>query len=266
MKILFLNCFVIVLVLCLQGVIGMFLCGGGGLFDVVIVFVMECVFKCRKLVVVVLVVNLFGGFLVQFSLIGVCICCLLQEYDVFVYVFVEDVVVLGGYWLVFSVDYIWVDESLVFGLIGVIVVGFGFFDLIGWYGIEWCVYMVGQLKFMLDLFCLEKFEDVEWLQCLFEFIYEVFKVQICVCCGNWLLQDRDLFIGEIWIGRQVVEFGLVDGIVYLVFKMCEFYGKDICFQSYGQKILLLCCFGLLVDEVVDSLQECVVFLCFGVGG
>lgn len=43
-----------------------------------------------------------------------------------VIVFVEDVVVLGGYWLVCVVDEIFVDCGLIVGLIGVILVGFGF--------------------------------------------------------------------------------------------------------------------------------------------
>lgn len=58
-------------------------------------------------------------------LIGVCIWCLVEEKNVFVYVFVEDVVVFGGYWFVVVVDEIYVDCLFIVGLIGVIFVGFG---------------------------------------------------------------------------------------------------------------------------------------------
>lgn len=81
-----------------------------------------------------------------------CVRVLVKEKFILVFVFVEDVVVFGGYMLVLVVDEIYVDLSLVIGFIGVVFVGFGFDKLIEKIGVDWCLYMVGISKVMLDVF------------------------------------------------------------------------------------------------------------------
>ncbi|SMO95342.1 S49 family peptidase [Paracoccus laeviglucosivorans] len=266
MKIPFLNRPATVSVLRLQGAIGMSSRGGGGLSDAGLASVLERAFKRRKPVAVALAINSPGGSPVQSSLIGSRIRRLSEEHDVPVHAFVEDVAASGGYWLASSADFIWADESSVLGSIGVIAAGFGFSDLIGRHGIERRVHTAGQSKSMLDPFRPEKPEDVERLKKLLEPIHEAFKNQIRARRGNRLPADRDLFTGEIWTGRQAVELGLADGLAHLVPKMRELYGKDIRFQTYGQKTPLLRRFGLSADDVMDSLQERAAFSRFGTGG
>lgn len=77
---------------------------------------------------------------------------MVKENEKDVFVFVEDVVVSGGYMFVLVGDEIIVDLFFILGFIGVVVVGFGFIDLIKKIGVECRVYMVGEKKVMFDLF------------------------------------------------------------------------------------------------------------------
>lgn len=75
--------------------------------------------------------------------------------DKLLYVVVIDMCVLGGYYIVFVVDKIFVDKVSIVGLIGVLMDGFGFIGLMGKFGVEWCLYMLGENKGFYDLFLLE---------------------------------------------------------------------------------------------------------------
>lgn len=119
---------------------------------------------------------------------------------------------------------------------------------------------------MLDPFRPQTPEDVERLNRLLVPIHDAFKAQIRARRGNRLRDDRDLFTGEIWTGRQAVDLGLADGIAHLVPKIRELYGKDVRFQTYGQKTSLLRRFGLSADDVMDSIQQRAAFSRFGTGG
>lgn len=69
----------------------------------------------------------------------------------------------------------------------------------------------------MDLFKVESFVDVKWFKGLFGELYDYFIDLVKICCGICLNIDIDLFIGEVWLGDKVIEYGLVDGIGYLVF-------------------------------------------------
>lgn len=266
MKIPFLNRPPTIAVLRLQGAIGMPARGGVSLSDAGLAPLLERAFKRRKPVAVALAINSPGGSPVQSSLIGARIRRLAQEHDVPVHAFVEDVAASGGYWLASAADFIWADESSVLGSIGVISAGFGFDELIQRHGIQRRVHTAGESKSMLDPFRPQTPEDVARLNRLLVPIHDAFKAQIRARRGNRIPDDRDLFTGEIWTGRQAVDLGLADGIAHLVPKMRELYGKDVRFQAYGQKTSLLRRFGISADDVMDSIQERAAFSRFGTGG
>ncbi len=171
----------------------------------------------------------------------------------------------GGYWLATAADYIWADDSSVLGSIGVISSGFGFVELIQRHGIERRVHTAGRSKSMLDPFRPQTPEDIERLDRLLGPIHEAFKEQVRARRGNRLPEDRDLFTGEIWTGREAVELGLADGIAHLVPKMRELYGKEVRFLTYGQRVPLLRRFGLSADDFIDGIEERSAFARFGAG-
>lgn len=270
MNIPFLNRFVnrpaTVAVLRLQGAIGSAGRGGSGLSDAALAPLLERAFKRKKPVAVALALNSPGGSPVQSSLIGARIRRLAEQHDVPVHAFVEDVAASGGYWLATAADYIWADDSSVLGSIGVIAAGFGFDELIQRHGIQRRVHTAGQSKSMLDPFRPESPEDVARLERLLVPIHEAFKQQVIARRGNRLPQDRDLFTGEIWTGREAVELGLADGIAHLVPKMRALYGDKVRFLPYGQRVPLLRRFGLSADELIGAVEERAAFARFEARG
>ena len=265
MKIPFLNRQANVAVLRLQGAIGIAGRGGSGLSDAALAPLLERAFRRKKPVAVALAVNSPGGSPVQSSLIGARIRRLSEERGVPVHAFVEDMAASGGYWLACAADQIWADESSVLGSIGVISAGFGFADLIGRHGIERRVHTAGRSKSLLDPFRPETPEDVARLERLLGPIHEAFKAQVRARRGHRLPEDRDLFTGEIWTGREAVELGLADGIAHLVPKMRELYGAKVRFLTYGQPVPLLRRFGLSAGDVIDTIEERAAFSRFGAG-
>ncbi len=256
-----------VAVIRLQGVIGMSgRFGASGLNDAALAPMLERAFRRKKPAALALAINSPGGSPVQSSLIAARIRRLADRHEVPVHAFVEDMAASGGYWLASAADHIWADESSVLGSIGVISAGFGFQDLIARYGIERRVHTAGQSKSMLDPFRAEKPEDVERLNSILEPIHTAFKAQVRARRGAKLPEGRDLFTGEIWVGRQAVELGLADGIAHLVPKMQALYGDKVRFLPYGQKVPLFRRIGLSADALIDAAEERAAFARFGVGG
>ena len=236
---------------------------GRGLNDVALAPVLEKAFE-KKPNAVALVINSPGGSPVQSSLIGARIRRLADEKKIPVYAFVEDVAASGGYWLAASADEIYLDHSSVVGSIGVISSGFGLNQLIERYGIERRVHTAGTSKSMLDPFQPQKKEDVARLKGLLDEIHQTFREFIVERRGT-KLADRDLFTGEIWVGKRGVADGLADGIGHLVPMMQEKFGKKVKFNSYGPKRHILSRFGVqLVGDLNHSIEERVAFSRFGI--
>ena len=235
-----------VAVLRLQGAIGMG--PRGGLSDAALAPVIERAFRKGSPSAVALAINSPGGSAVQSSLIAARIRRLATEQGIPVHAFVEDVAASGGYWLATSADDIWADPSSVLGSIGVISAGFGFSDLIARHGIERRVHTAGESKSFLDPFRAEKPEDVARPVGILEPIHAAFKDQVTARRGARLAGGRDLFTGEVWVGRQAVEVGLADGIAHLVPKLKALYGDKVRLTAYGPRRGLLRRFGLSIAE------------------
>ncbi len=214
---------------------------GQGLSDASTAPLIEKAFR-KKPKAVAIVINSPGGSPTQSALIAARIRRLAEEKDVKVYAFCEDVAASGGYWLATAGDEIYVDKNSIVGSIGVISASFGFQELIKRYGIERRVYTAGEEKSMLDSFQPEDPKDVEKLRALQKVIHENFKEQVKSRRGD-KLKGENLFNGDIWVGPQAIENGLVDGIGHVVPKMKEIFGDDVRLPLLTQKKGLFSRFG-----------------------
>jgi len=237
--------------------------GGGGLNDAALAPVIERAFSRGKPKAVALAINSPGGSPVQSALIAARIRRLAAQKNVKVYAFCEDVAASGGYWLASAGDEIYVDRNSIVGSIGVISASFGFHDLISRHGIERRVYTAGGSKSMLDPFRPENPSDVERLKALQQVIHDNFIAQIQERRGDKLTR-RDIFTGEIWVGPQAVEIGLVDGIGHLVPKMQELFGEDVNLKLYGAKKSWLGRFGrAAIGGVFNEIEDRAMWSRFG---
>lgn len=228
----------VVSVLPLSGTIG----GGGfgrGLSDAGLAPLIERAFAPKRLAAVALAINSPGGSPTQSALIAARIRRLAAEKDVPVIAFCEDVAASGGYWLATAGDEIYADDNSILGSIGVIYAGFGFQTLLERQGVERRVHTAGRSKSMLDPFRPEKAEDVERIKALQGVIHDNFIAQVKSRRGDKLNPDDDLFTGDVWVGQQAVDNGLIDGIGHLVPMIKARFGDEVRFNKVAQKRGLL---------------------------
>ncbi|MEM9879337.1 MAG: S49 family peptidase [Pseudomonadota bacterium] len=177
---------------------------------------------------VAIIINSPGGSPVQSGLIFSRIRSLAAEKEKTVFVFAEDVAASGGYLIALAGDEIFVHDASVVGSIGVISAGFGFVDLIEKIGVERRVYTSGESKSMLDPFKPENGEDIDRLKSLQSDIHEYFKSLVRDRRGDKLKAPRkQLFSGEVWVGKKAVTAGLVDGVGDVRSVLRERYGDDV---------------------------------------
>jgi signal peptide peptidase SppA len=238
--------------------------GPRGLSDAALAPVIERAFRRRRPAAVALLVNSPGGSAAQSSLIAARIRRLSEEKGVPVFAFVEDVAASGGYWLASAADEIWVDESSIVGSVGVIYAFFGFDRFLAEKGVERRVHTAGRSKSFMDPFSPEKPEDVARLTALQEAIHESFIAQVKARRGAKLDEGRELFTGEVWVGRRSVEVGLADGVGHLVPKMKERFGEKVRFVPYGRRRPLLQRLGAeIMGETLGALEERALWARFG---
>lgn len=236
----------------LQGGIGT---GRNALSDAGLAPLIEKAFKMKP-AAVALAINSPGGSAVQSSLIAARIRRLAAEKGVKVHAFVEDVAASGGYWLACAGDEIFVDDSSIVGSIGVIFASFGFPELMARQGVERRVVTAGKSKSLADPFLPQKPEDIDRLKALQGPIHDAFIAHVKARRGARLAADADLFNADVWVGRQAVELGLVDGVAHLVPKLKSLYGEEVRLVPLGQKRGLLARFGLSVaDDLLQSVED-----------
>ncbi len=237
-----------VAVIRLHGAIGM---ERNSLTDASLAPLIEKAFARGKPKAVALLINSPGGSPAQSALIAARIRRLAAEKELPVYGFVEDVAASGGYWLATAADEIYADDNSILGSIGVISGGFGFHELLKTYGVERRVHTAGKSKSMMDPFQPEKAEDVARLKKILEAIHQNFITQVQARRGE-KLSDENLFTGEIWLGQQAVENGLIDGIGHMVPMMKARFGDEVQFKVYGQKKGLLSRFGATIMSQIEE--------------
>lgn len=177
---------------------------------------------------VALAINSPGGSPAQSDLIGRRIRALAEEKGKTVYAFTEDVAASGGYWLAVAADEIYALETSIVGSIGVVSGGFGFTGLIEKLGVERRLHTAGEAKARLDPFSPEKADDVAWLTALQRDLHAIFKETVKARRGERLkATQKKTFSGDVWLGREALEMGLVDGIGDVKGVMTEKFGKDV---------------------------------------
>lgn len=237
--------------------------GSGTLSDATLAPILEHAFRKSKPKAVAIALNSPGGSPVQSSLIGARIQRLSKELNVPVFAFCEDVAASGGYWLACAADEIYVDDSSIIGSIGVISASFGFHELLQKQGVERRVHTAGQDKSMMDPFRPERPADVKRLKALQKKIHDNFIAHVKSSRGSKLTSDK-LFTGEVWIGKDAVGNGLVDGIAHLDTKMKETFGKDVRLNAFGQKKSFFKRLGLGSSvDIFSNLEERVYWSQFG---
>lgn len=225
---------------------------GRGLNDAALAPLIEQAFSGKKLSAVALSINSPGGSPVQSALIAARIRRLAEEKSVPVFAFCEDIAASGGYWLATAADEIFADENSIIGSIGVIYSGFGFHGFLENKGIERRVHTAGRSKSMLDPFRPEKPEDVERIKHLQGVIHQNFIDQVKTRRGE-KLSDADIFTGDVWVGPEAQEIGLVDGFGHLVPTMKARFGDDVKFNVVApKKSLFRRLGGASVDEALTS--------------
>ena len=200
----------------------------------------QSLFAPRRIRAAAIIINSPGGRPAQCSLIARRVRDLAKEKNIPVIAFCEDVAASGGYWLACAGDEIFVDTNSIVGSIGVIHAGFGFTDLLDRVGIERRVHVTGERKGMLDPFSDEKPEDVDRLKEIQNEIFSNFREYVRERRGARLASpDDDLYTGDIWLGRQAQEIGLVDGIGDYRSEMRRRFGDKVRFHRVAVKRGLL---------------------------
>ena len=247
----------------LEGIIGATArLGGSAINDSLLAQPIERAFK-GKPAAVALQINSPGGSPVQSALIAARIRRLADEKGVKVYAFCEDVAASGGYWLATAADEIYVDPASIIGSIGVISAGFGLNEFIARHGIERRVYTAGEDKSMLDPFRPERERDVMRLKEIQTDLHQVFIAQVKARRGD-KLAEADLFTGDVWLGGQAVELGLVDGTAHLVPKMKELFGDKTRFSVTKPRRGLLSRFGMSAPDLVGAIEDRAAWARYGV--
>ncbi len=185
-------------------------------------------FELPRVKAVAVSINSPGGSPVQSALIAGRLRALAAEHEVPVYTFCEDVAASGGYWLACAGDEVYADGASIVGSIGVIAATFGFPALMEKLGVERRVYTAGERKAQLDPFSPENEDDVRHIRTLQTDIHGQFIDYVKERRGGRLNgDDKSLFSGDFWSGRQALELGLIDGIADLRGKMREKYGEKV---------------------------------------
>ncbi|MEM8590073.1 MAG: S49 family peptidase [Pseudomonadota bacterium] len=202
---------------------------------------------------VAIIINSPGGSPVQSALIARRIRDLSEEKKKPVLAFVEDVAASGGYWLACAADEIFADNSSIVGSIGVIAATFGLSDLIDRWGIERRVYTAGERKLMLDPFQPEKEADVARVKDLQQRIHRDFIAHVQSRRGDKLIGTPEhLFNGDIWVGQEAQDLGLIDGIGHLRPILRERFGDKVKMKVFGPQRGLLRRFGLMDSAAIGQ--------------
>ena len=189
---------------------------------------LEKAFKIKNSAAVALIINSPGGSPTQSSLIYKRIKKLAKKNKTKVIFFVEDVAASGGYYIACAGDEIYVDENSIVGSIGVIYTSFGFDKLIKKYGIERRIFTTGKYKSILDSFQKQKLSDVKKLKSIQSEIFKNFKEVVLKSRDRKInIQNKNIFSGSFWAGKEAVKLGLVDGVGDLSTIMEKKFGEKI---------------------------------------
>lgn len=221
---------------------------------------LEDAYEAPNLKAVALIINSPGGTPAQAALIANKIVTLSKQNKVKTYAFIEDVAASGGYWIACAAHEIHVQPSSIIGSIGVVSAGFGFDAFIHKHGIQRRVYTAGDHKTMLDPFQKENPSDIKRLKDIQKQLHQQFIDWVKSCRGNKLNStDKKLFNGDIWLGTQAIDLGLVDGLSDMKSLMQKKFGKNTKFMPFSMsKGFLSSLIGSkhrIPDDLLETLEN-----------
>jgi len=221
---------------------------------------LERAFSVPRARAVVLQVNCPGGSAAESSLIHKRIRALADEKKLPVYAFVEDVSASGGYYMSCAADKIYGDDNSIVGSIGVITSSFGLHEFINRYGIERRLFTKGSKKSMLDPFSPLKDEDVERLKRIQDSVFDNF-VRVVKDRRRGKLSvstpadEEAIFSGDVWVGKDAVSRGLLDGIGDMHTVMKQEFGDNLIFMPFRRRSPFGSLFGSDVSSRLDDISE-----------
>lgn len=205
---------------------------------------------------VAIAVNSPGGRPVQARLIHDRIRALAEEKKRPVFVFCEDAAASGGYMIALAGDEIFADVGSIMGSIGVVSASFGAQDAIARLGVERRVYTAGRNKARLDPFRPETDDDIAFVRRIQDAIHADFIDLVKTRRGAKLDVSGDLYQGDVWLGREALALGLIDGIGHAREILKEKFGPDARLKpiapvkpSLAQRLL-----GGAVDDAMAAVE------------
>lgn len=160
---------------------------------------------------IILHINSPGGSPVQSDYVYNEIRQIKQEHpDLPVISVVSDICASGGYYIASAADKIFVNQASIIGSIGVVMNGFGFVDTLNKLGVERRLLTAGAHKAMLDPFSPVNEEETLYMQRLLDQVHGQFINAVRAGRGDRLKENKDMFSGLVWTGKEGVELGLAD--------------------------------------------------------
>jgi len=131
-----------------------------------------------------------------------------------VYAIINDVGASGGYWIGASADKLYASKLSIVGSIGVTSAGLGFENFIKEYNITYRQQTAGKYKDIGTPFKEPTNEEEEIIQKLLDNLHLEFKKHISIN-RNISLEDLEQYSqGQIFLGQEAKEIGLIDDIGY----------------------------------------------------
>lgn len=133
-----------------------------------------------------------------------------------IYAVIEDLGASGAYLVASAADKIYSGETSLVGSIGTAISSFGAVELIHKVGVERRLTTSGHLKGMLDPFEPVSNEEKNILENMTGVGHEIFIDDVIVGRGDKLKDpnNKDLYSGRVWLGKEAISLGLVDEIGY----------------------------------------------------
>jgi protease-4 len=177
-----------------------------------IIYLLNNAFNNNHTKGVILKINSPGGSPVQSNMIYNHIIKLKKSNPkIKIYSLIEDVGASGAYLIASATNNIYCNQSSIVGSIGVILNSFNFNEIINKYGIKRKLFSSGKSKGMIDPFTKQKSNDIAIINKTLNIVHEEFIKCVKNGRGSRLKYNKDLFTGKIWIGKEAIELGLIDG-------------------------------------------------------
>ncbi|QQG46930.1 MAG: S49 family peptidase [Candidatus Azosocius agrarius] len=161
---------------------------------------------------IILKINSPGGSPVQSNMIYNHILKLKKEKpNLKIYSIIEDLGTSGVYLIASATNEIYCNQSSIVGSIGVILNSFNFKNIIHKIGIERKLFSSGKNKGMLDPFSDQKSNEITIINKTLITVHEEFIKCVKNERKSRLIYNKDIFSGKIWIGKNALKLGLIDG-------------------------------------------------------